>query len=67
MLNTRLLKGYMAKEGMNQGDLAEFLQMSQATISFYMTGKTAPDIITGEKICDRLKIPMEERGPIFLS
>jgi transcriptional regulator with XRE-family HTH domain len=67
MLNAKLLKGYLAKEGMNQGDLAEFLQMSQATISYYLTGKTAPDIVTGEKICDRLKIPMEERGLIFLA
>lgn len=67
MLNAKLLKGYLANEGMTQGDLAEFLQKSQATISYYMTGKTAPDIITGEKICNRLKIPMEERGLIFLA
>jgi DNA-binding XRE family transcriptional regulator len=56
----RLMATRMTKKNVNQFDVASFCDVSQATISAYIYGKTSPRLDVALKICKFLDIQLDE-------
>lgn len=68
MINTNLLKGYIAIAGHTQRSLSKKLGVSKNTLNSKINGRTAFDTVLIEKICDELNIDdITERAKIFLT
>ena len=59
------IRKFRTKRHMTQDDLAERLFVSRQTVSNYETGKSNPDLDTGFKHFQRIKIPINRRNAAF--
>lgn len=59
-LNIELIKNKIFLKGMSQRAFAEFVGISSATLSLFLTGKNKPSGRTAGKIAKGLNIKVEE-------
>lgn len=50
------LRKYMDRNGETQGDLSQFLGVSGATISFWLSGSRTPKLAMVDKLCEHYRI-----------
>lgn len=54
------LKRYRLQVGFTQGNVAEVLNISRSTYTYYELGKTSPDPVTLNRIAKLFGVPVEE-------